>query len=95
MPLGGGTINSGVNSNTVNVTWTATGARTIQVVETNGNCTGTATLNVTVGLKPVPVISRITPAGNVGQACEGETITYSTPNTPGNTYAWTTVGWAS
>lgn len=92
LPLGGGTINSGVNSNTVNVTWTATGARSIQVVETNGNCTGTATLNVTVGLKPVPVISRITPAGNVGQACQGETITYSTPNTPGNTYAWTSVG---
>jgi hypothetical protein len=93
LPSGGGTILSGAASNTITVNWTGAGARTVQVVETNGNCSATATLNVTVGQTPTATaILRLIPAGSLGSACVGSTITYATTLTAGNNYAWTVTG---
>lgn len=92
LPSLGGTFTSGTTSHTVTVEWMLTGARTIQVVETNGNCTATATLTVNVGKTPTSTaIARITPAGNVAVACVNQTITYGTTNT-GNDFLWTVSG---
>lgn len=93
LPLFGGTITSGTTSNTITVEWTLSGARSVEVVETNGLCTATATLNVTVGKTPTTTaISRTSPVGSVGQACAGQTITYTTPNNGTSTYLWTVTG---
>src|SRR5664280_2340330 len=67
------TVGGGVANNTVTVTWTTTGAKTVKVNYTNGNgCTATSatTYNVTVNPLPVPTIAGPTPvcvgiAGNV------------------------------
>ncbi len=50
----GGTINSGGGTNTINVTWSTSGAKTITVSYTNSNsCSGTsAPYNVDVGVGP-------------------------------------------
>jgi gliding motility-associated-like protein len=58
----GGTITAegGVGNNTVTVTWTTTGAKTVAVNYTNGNgCTATSptTYNVTVNPLPVPTLA--------------------------------------
>lgn len=94
LPAGGGTILSGASSNTITVNWTgASPSRTVQVVETNGNCSATATLTVSVGQTPTAtVISRLLPAGSLGSACVGSNILYATPLTPTNTYTWTVTG---
>lgn len=93
LPLGGGTFLTATNTNSVMVRWTTAGARSISVTETAGNCTATSTVNVTVGQKPTTTtVTRVTPAGQVGQACNGQSITYSTPNNAGNTYEWTVTG---
>ncbi len=93
LPSAGGNILSGSTSNEVTIEWILTGARTVQVVETNGNCTATATLTVNIGKTPTSTdISRISPAGNVAVACVNQTITYSTPNNGTSSYLWTVTG---
>lgn len=93
LPLAGGTILSGATSNTITVEWTTSGPRSVRVVETNGNCSAQIDLNVSVGQTPTTTtVTRVTPGGPVGQACEGQIIQYSTPNNAGNTYAWTVTG---
>lgn len=95
LPSGGGNILSGTTSNTFTVQWTLQGPRTVQVIETNGNCTATATLSVMVGKTPTStVINRVAPAPTtaVAVACVNQVITYATVNNAGNTYAWTVTG---
>lgn len=86
-------ITTGTTSATMSVKWLIAGTYTITLTEANatGNCTATTTETVTVSATPNPVIARIAPAGALGQACEGQTITYNT-GTTGNTYVWTVVG---
>ncbi len=93
LPSAGGTIMSGTTSHQVTVMWTLQGTRTVQVVETNGNCTATATLTVTVGKTPTSTaIARISPTGGVAIACVNQVITYGTSNNVGNTYLWNVTG---
>lgn len=93
----GGTIVSGNSSPSIMVLWTTAGNQTVSVTETNasGNCLASRTLNVTVGQTPVATaITRLSPAGNVSQACENDVITYGTNLSSGGTvtYEWTTTG---
>lgn len=93
LPLGGGTFLTATTTNSVMVRWTASGPRSISVTETAGNCTATSTVNVNVGQKPLTTtVTRVTPGGPVGQACDGQLIAYSTPNNAGNSYEWTVTG---
>ncbi|WKZ77198.1 MAG: T9SS type A sorting domain-containing protein [Candidatus Kapaibacterium sp.] len=95
LPTMGGNILSGTTSHEVTVEWILSGNRTVQVVETNGNCTATATLTVSVGKTPTSTaISRISPAPTsaVAIACVNQVITYSTPLNSGYTYLWTVTG---
>lgn len=90
---GTGTFQSGTTSNSVTIEWTAAGPAQLQVIETNGNCTGTGTVWVTVTQTPTSTaISRNSPAGNVGEACQGQLIDYSTPYNATSSYLWTVVG---
>ncbi len=93
----GGTIVSGNASPSIIVLWNIPGAQTVTVTETNasGNCIASRVLNVTVGQTPVATaITRLSPAGNVSQACENDIITYGTNISSGGpvTYEWTTTG---
>jgi hypothetical protein len=93
LPSLGGNILSGTTSNSMTVQWTLSGTRSVQVVETNGNCTATATLTVNVGKTPTSTaIARISPAGVVDKACETDVITYSTPLNGTSSYKWTVTG---
>lgn len=93
----GGTIVSGNASPNIMVLWTTSGNQTVSVLETNasGNCSASRTLNVTVGQTPVATaITRLSPAGNVSQACENDVITYGTniSSVGSVNYEWTTTG---
>jgi hypothetical protein len=87
-----GQILSGGTTPNVTVLWYGTPSGTISVTETTppsqGSCSNTATLNVTINPKPAPVISG-PPAPPV---CVNSTQTYSTPLNTGNTYLWTVTG---
>ncbi|GIV51185.1 MAG: hypothetical protein KatS3mg038_1706 [Candidatus Kapaibacterium sp.] len=76
----------------VTVLWYGVPSGTIAVTETTppsqGSCSNTASLNVTINPKPAPVISG-PPAPPV---CVNSTQTYSTPLNTGNTYLWTVTG---
>ncbi|GIV55552.1 MAG: hypothetical protein KatS3mg040_0320 [Candidatus Kapaibacterium sp.] len=76
----------------VTVLWYDVPIGTIEVTETTppsqGSCSNTASLNVTINPKPAPVISG-PPAPPV---CVNSTQTYSTPLNTGNTYLWTVTG---
>lgn len=81
----GGTITAGAGTNTVTVTWSTVGAKTLSVNYTNANsCTApTATVyNVTVNSLPTPTLSGPTPAG------VGTTQVYTTEAGMSN-YVWT------
>ncbi|GIW91766.1 MAG: hypothetical protein KatS3mg109_2198 [Pirellulaceae bacterium] len=91
------TFVSGQNTASATVTTANPGQFTLRVIETvvATSCTGSATYGpVTVVSSPTPSISRTTPAGPVGQACTGQTITYQTPAS-GNTYQWSVTGGGS
>jgi len=88
---GTGTFNGPTNTNSVSITFTgSTGARVVQVVETNPNtnCAQSATINVTANATPAP---SVTP-GPTASACASSTQTYSTTNNAGNSYAWVVTG---
>lgn len=79
----GGTIASGQGTNTVNVTWNATGAKTVKVDESNGACSVPASANV----NPNPVIA------GAATACQNVAGSiYSVTNNAGNTYNWVITG---
>jgi hypothetical protein len=83
----GGTITGGgtTNSNTVTVTWTSVGTKTVCVNYTNSNgCTGLAPVcyNVTVNPLPVPTIS------GPASACTTVPVVYSTQSGM-TSYIWT------
>lgn len=93
LPLGGGTITSSTTGNSITVVWNTAGNRSVQLVESNGLCQTTTSVTVTVGQTPTTTaIARVTPAGNVGQACESQTITYSTPANGTSSYLWEATG---
>lgn len=79
----GGTIASGQGTNSITVTWDASGAKSVAVEEDNGACKVSASANV----NPSPVITGAT------TACQNVAGTiYSTPNNAGNTYNWVITG---
>ncbi|MBK6291509.1 MAG: T9SS type A sorting domain-containing protein [Ignavibacteria bacterium] len=89
------TIVSSITGSSVTVTWNNAGTYAVGVTQTNvsGNCFRSATLNVTVQQTPTATaISRVTPGGAVNQACQGQTITYSTPFVGTSSYLWTATG---
>lgn len=93
LPAAGGTILTSTTSNTIDVQWTLAGNRTVEVVESNGNCTATHTISVSVGKTPTTTtITRNLGGGSVDQACAGELVTYSTPLNGSSSYQWSIVG---
>ncbi|KXB97130.1 MAG: hypothetical protein AA908_08205 [Chlorobi bacterium NICIL-2] len=94
----GATFVSGQNTASATVTTANPGQFTLRVVETvvATSCTDSATYGpVNVISSPTPSISRVSPAGPLGQACVGQTITYQTPNVAGHTYQWSVTGGGS
>lgn len=92
---GGGSIVSNPASSTINVQWTTAGSWTLSVTQTNssGNCSRTRTATVVVNQTPTATaISRVTPGGNLNQACQGQQITYSTPANAASSFNWTVTG---
>jgi hypothetical protein len=87
-----GSIQGSSTNPTVTVLWYDVPTGTIAVTETTppsqGSCSNTASVNVTINPKPAPVISG-PPAPPV---CVNSTQTYSTPLVTGNTYLWTVTG---
>ena len=81
----GGSITSGASTNTIAVTWSTTGNKTVCVNYINANgCTALAAgcYNVTVNALPAPTIT------GAATACAGTSVVYTTQ--PGMTnYVWT------
>ncbi|MEI6297150.1 MAG: hypothetical protein WCO84_05955, partial [bacterium] len=87
--LNGGIINSGSATNSVSVTWTASGSKWIRVNYTNANgCTAVAATqyDVTVNPLPVPTISGPTPV------CNGSTGNVYATEAGMTGYTWTING---
>ncbi|MCX6248190.1 MAG: hypothetical protein NTW10_10675 [Bacteroidetes bacterium] len=80
------TAGGGLTNNTITITWTTSGAKTVSVDYTNANgCTAAAltTKNVTVNSLPVPTIT------GLSTVCAGTTgVTYTT-ETGMSGYTWT------
>ena len=92
---GGATVTSGTTANTMTLTWHTAGTFTVSVTQRNAsaNCVATATLSVLVNQTPTATaITRVTPAGNLNQACQGQQITYSTPANAASSFLWTVNG---
>ncbi|MBI2793974.1 MAG: T9SS type A sorting domain-containing protein [Ignavibacteria bacterium] len=83
---------TGTTSNYITVRFTAAGPYTITLTEANGPCEVTTSVDINVTQLPTPLITRVSPPGNAQLACEGDIITYSTPEVAGNSYLWTVVG---
>lgn len=80
----GGTITSGTGTNSINVLWSTTGAKTITLNynDANGCTASSATIyNVTVNLLPVPALA------GLNQICVGNSTTYTT-DAGMNNYSW-------
>ena len=87
--VSGGTITSGQNTNSVNITWGSAGTGTAMVAETitSSSCvTTTAAYSVTINANPTPVVS------GTSSVCANSTATYSTPSNTGRNYLWTITG---
>lgn len=98
---GNGTITSGANTNAAVIKFNnplpgSTLSADITVTETTtlSGCSASAVVQVTINYQPqAENISRVSPAGPVGQACLTDVITYALPaNNPGSTYQWTVTG---
>ncbi|MFI5149452.1 MAG: kelch repeat-containing protein [Bacteroidia bacterium] len=88
---GGATITAGQGTNSITVTFGATGG-TVSVTETNVCGPGTP-VNFTEVVNTIPTSSAITGTSPV---CAGATgVVFSVTNHPGNTYNWTVPGGAS
>jgi hypothetical protein len=85
----GGTITSGAGTNSITVSWGATGPGNVQLTETitaSGCSTIATAFPVTINPLPTPVIS------GTNSVCANQAgLIYTTPGT-GNTYAWTIPG---
>jgi hypothetical protein len=82
-----GTVQSGQNTDSITVLWTATGAGSIRLIETNaGGCRDSFTRNVIVNALPIPVIS-----GN-HNICPNAIVVYKTAAQSGNSYKWSISG---
>jgi gliding motility-associated-like protein len=84
----GGTITAGggVSNNTVTVTWTTTGAKTVTVNYTNGNgCTATSPTTYNVTVNPISVAT----AGNNGPICAGNALNLTGGPSGMIIYSWT------
>lgn len=70
--ISNGTINSGQGTNSVSVTWNASGAADISITETNNSttCTGSDILTVTINSSLDPTITASGPAS----ICQGDTV---------------------
>lgn len=79
----GGTVSGSGNS--VSVTWTSTGSRTLSVTPTN-DCGNGTPRSTTIQVNDVPA----QPGAISGDAsvCLGESITYSVSSVPGISYSW-------
>ena len=86
----GGTITSGQNTNSIQITWNVAGAGTVDVTQTvtlTGCSKAAPQKAVTVHALPTPVIT------GAATACANETgVVYSTPLVAGHTYSWSVVG---
>jgi gliding motility-associated-like protein len=86
----GGTQASGTSTSSITVNWGASGAGSVQVIETNtAGCIGTA-VNLAVTRNANPTTSAIT--GNNSACADVTGESYSVINTPGSTYDWTITG---
>src|SRR5664280_2766089 len=84
----GGTITAGggTASNTVTVTWTTTGAKTVKVNYTNGNgCTATSATTYNVTIDPLPAAT----ASNNGPVCAGSALSLTGGPAAMTNYSWT------
>ncbi|MFN5005279.1 MAG: autotransporter-associated beta strand repeat-containing protein [Bacteroidota bacterium] len=86
----GGTINGVASNNSVTIDWGAAGIGTLTLTETIialGCSVVTPTYSVNINPLPVPVIT------GLSTVCANQTgVSYSTPNTVGNTYTWVISG---
>ncbi|PJJ09955.1 hypothetical protein CLU83_3338 [Flavobacterium sp. 1] len=86
----GGTVTAGAGTNSITVTWGASGTGTVDVTQTitATGCSAAATQkSVTINALPTPVIAGTSPV------CSGITgSVYSVASVSGNTYSWTVVG---
>ena len=84
----GGTITAGggLGNNTVTVTWTTTGAKTVKVNYTNVNgCTATSPTTYNVTVNPLPAAT----ASNNGPLCAGSALNVTGGAAGMTTYSWT------
>ena len=86
--IAGGLITSGVATNSVTVDWGIAGIGVLNVTETDpSGCDTTVSLAITKDPKPDPDIV------GINEACEFTSgLVYSSPEIPGNTYAWSVTG---
>ncbi|MES2780656.1 MAG: T9SS type B sorting domain-containing protein, partial [Bacteroidota bacterium] len=83
----GGIIQGSNTDTTITIQWNSNGVGTITVKQVNSfGCDSTITENITIQLKPVPVI--IGPSS----VCEYKQSTYTTNATTGNSYQWNVTG---
>ncbi len=79
----GGTIVSGEGTNSITINWGNSGSGLISVLEkTSFECSTSLTSPVSILKMPEPAITGIV------VTCAGETLTYSTPDLAGHSYAW-------
>ena len=67
------------------VSYNTSGTYIDTVLSTTGGCDTAYTINLTVNPTPTPVITGPQPTC---ESVNNSTVTYSTPNVPGNTYTW-------
>ncbi|HXC04474.1 MAG TPA: gliding motility-associated C-terminal domain-containing protein, partial [Bacteroidia bacterium] len=87
----GATITSGQGTNSVTVTFGASGG--IITCTQNSTCGNSAPVSMNITMTPNPVTSAITGISPLCPHASG--IVFSVTNTPGSTYAWTVPGGAS
>ena len=85
----GGTLISGQGTNSVSITFPNMGTAVVTVIETNGNCSQTATFNVNVGCVSNPNPPTISGAATANANAQE---TYSVPAQSGYSYTWTVSG---
>ena len=84
----GGTITAGggASNNTVSVTWTTTGAKTVTVNSTNANgCTAPSPTSYNVTVNPLPLAT----ASDNGPVCIGSALSLTGGPATMTTYSWT------
>jgi hypothetical protein len=82
--ISGGTITSGSGTNSVNVTFGASGSATLKVVETNsGGCKDSSAVSISILSKPSAYV------GGNSSICNGSSVTLGTTAISGHTYSWT------